>query len=212
MMIEIILIGSAIIIGYLLGSIPTAVWIGKYFYQIDVREHGSKNAGATNTFRVLGKKPGIVVLVIDVIKGIVASMFPIVFDNLFEISYAFLISLRLLSSIFSMVGHVLPVFAQFKGGKGVATSLGVLIGLQPFAALLCFLVFLLIFVSSKYVSLGAIISALIYPFIVYYVDPKVLFHEMLFTVILSSAVIFTHRKNISRLLKGEENKMNLFKR
>jgi glycerol-3-phosphate acyltransferase PlsY len=117
-----------------------------------------------------------------------------------------------LSSIFSMVGHVLPVFAQFKGGKGVATSLGVLIGLQPFAALLCFLVFLLIFVFSKYVSLGAIISAMIYPFIVYYVDPKVLFHEMVFTVILSSAVIFTHRKNISRLLKGEENKMNLFKR
>jgi glycerol-3-phosphate acyltransferase PlsY len=111
-----------------------------------------------------------------------------------------------------MIGHVLPVFAEFKGGKGVATSLGVLIGLQPFAALLCFLVFLLIFIVSKYVSLGAIISAMIYPFIVYYVDPKVLFHEMVFTVILSSAVIFTHRKNISRLLKGQENKMNLFKR
>jgi glycerol-3-phosphate acyltransferase PlsY len=88
----------------------------------------------------------------------------------------------------------------------------VLIGLQPFAALLCFLVFLLIFVFSKYVSLGAIISAMIYPFIVYYVDPKVLFHEMVFTVILSSAVIFTHRKNISRLLKGEENKMNLLRK
>jgi glycerol-3-phosphate acyltransferase PlsY len=111
-----------------------------------------------------------------------------------------------------MIGHVLPVFAEFKGGKGVATSLGVLIGLQPFAALVCFLVFLLIFIIFKYVSLGAIISAMIYPFIVYYVDPKVLFHEMIFTVILSSAVIFTHRKNISRLIKGQENKMNLFKR
>lgn len=212
MMIEIALIGGAIIVGYLLGSIPTAVWIGRYFYQIDVREHGSKNAGATNTFRVLGKKPGIIVLIIDVVKGIIASMFPIVFDNLFEISYAFLISLRLLSSIFSMIGHILPVFAQFKGGKGVATSLGVLIGLQPFAALLCFLLFLLIFILSKYVSLGAILSAIFYPFIVFYVDPNVLFYEMIFTVILSTAVIFTHRKNISRLLKGEENKMNLFKR
>lgn len=211
-MIEIVLIGGAIIVGYLLGSIPTAVWIGKYFYQIDVRVHGSKNAGATNTFRVLGKKPGIIVLIIDVVKGIIASMFPIVFDNLFEISYAFLISLRLLSSIFSMIGHILPIFAQFRGGKGVATSLGVLIGLQPFAALLCFLAFLLIFIISKYVSLGAIISAIIYPFIVYLVDPRVLFYEMIFTVILSSAVVFTHRKNISRLLKGEENKMNLFKR
>jgi glycerol-3-phosphate acyltransferase PlsY len=211
-MTEIILITSSIVIGYLLGSIPTAVWIGKQFYEIDVREHGSKNAGATNTFRVLGKKPGIIVLIIDVIKGIIASMFPVIFNDFFEISYAFLISLRLVSSIFSMVGHVLPVFAQFKGGKGVATSLGVLIGLQPFAALLCFGAFLLIFILSKYVSLGAIISAMIYPFIVYYVDPNVLFHEMIFTVILSSAVIFTHRKNISRLLKGQENKMNLFKR
>lgn len=211
-MIEILLIVSSILIGYLLGSIPTAVWIGKHFYQIDVREHGSKNAGATNTFRVLGKKPGTIVLVIDVIKGVVASMSPIIFNDIFEISYAFLISLRLLSSIFSMIGHVLPIFAQFKGGKGVATSLGVLIGLQPFAALLCFGVFLLIFIISKYVSLGAIISAIIYPFIVYNVDPNVLFHEMIFTVILSSAVVFTHRKNISRLLKGEENKMNLFKR
>ena len=212
MMIDILLIASAIVIGYIVGSIPTAVWIGRYFYQIDVREHGSKNAGATNTFRVLGKKPGIIVLVIDVIKGIVASMFPILFGDFFEMSYAFLISLRLLSSIFSMIGHVLPVFAEFKGGKGVATSLGVLIGLQPFAALVCFLVFLLIFIIFKYVSLGAIISAMICPFIVYYVDPKVLFHEMIFTVILSSAVIFTHRKNISRLIKGQENKMNLFKR
>jgi glycerol-3-phosphate acyltransferase PlsY len=211
-MTEIFLIASSILIGYLLGSVPTAVWIGKQFYEIDVREHGSKNAGATNTFRVLGKKPGIIVLVIDVIKGILASIFPIVFNDFFEISYAFLISLRLLSSIFSMVGHVLPIFAQFKGGKGVATSLGVLIGLQPFAALLCFGAFLMIFIISKYVSLGAIISAMIYPFIVYYVDPNVLFHEMIFTVILSSAVIFTHRKNISRLIKGEENKMNLFKR
>ena len=212
MMIDILLIAGTILIGYVLGSIPTAVWIGRYFYQIDVREHGSKNAGATNTFRVLGKKPGIIVLVIDVIKGIVASMFPILFGDFFEMSYACLISLRLLSSIFSMIGHVLPVFAEFKGGKGVATSLGVLIGLQPFAALVCFLVFLLIFIIFKYVSLGAIISAMIYPFIVYYVDPKVLFHEMIFTVILSSAVIFTHRKNISRLIKGQENKMNLFKR
>jgi glycerol-3-phosphate acyltransferase PlsY len=211
-MTEIFLIASSILIGYLLGSVPTAVWIGKQFYEIDVREHGSKNAGATNTFRVLGKKPGIIVLVIDVIKGILASIFPIVFNDFFEISYAFLISLRLLSSIFSMVGHVLPIFAQFKGGKGVATSLGVLIGLQPFAALLCFGAFLMIFIISKYVSLGAIISAMIYPFIVYYVDPNVLFHEMIFTVILSSTVIFTHRKNISRLIKGEENKMNLFKR
>ena len=179
----------------------------------------NEQGGLTAAFVMFGVSAPLFVWVIAggillyiIIKGIVASMFPILFGDFFEMSYAFLISLRLLSSIFSMIGHVLPVFAEFKGGKGVATSLGVLIGLQPFAALLCFLVFLLIFIVSKYVSLGAIISAMIYPFIVYYVDPKVLFHEMVFTVILSSAVIFTHRKNISRLLKGQENKMNLFKR
>jgi glycerol-3-phosphate acyltransferase PlsY len=123
-----------------------------------------------------------------------------------------IISLRLISSISAMIGHVLPIFARFKGGKGVATSLGVLIGLQPLGALICLIVFLIVFISSRYVSLGAIISALLYPIIVSIVDPKVLLHEMIFTVILSSAVIFTHRKNITRLFKGEENKMNLFKR
>jgi glycerol-3-phosphate acyltransferase PlsY len=207
-----LLVFFSAIIGYLFGSIPTAVWIGRIYYNLDVREHGSKNAGATNTFRVLGKKPGIIGLLIDVLKGIIASIFPILFMDLHEMSYAFLISLRLVSSIFSMIGHVLPVFAGFKGGKGVATSLGVLIGLQPFAALLCFSVFLIVFVSFKFVSFGAIMSAVTYPFIVYSVDPNVLFHEMIFTVILSSAVVFTHRKNILRLIKGEESKMNLFKR
>lgn len=207
-----LLVFFSVIIGYLFGSFPTAVWIGRIYYNLDVREHGSKNAGATNTFRVLGKKPGIIVLLIDVLKGIIASIFPILFMDLHEMSYAFLISLRLVSSIFSMIGHVLPIFAGFKGGKGVATSLGVLIGLQPFAALLCFSVFLIVFVSFKFVSFGAIMSAVTYPFIVYSVDPNVLFHEMIFTVILSSAVVFTHRKNILRLIKGEESKMNLFKR
>jgi glycerol-3-phosphate acyltransferase PlsY len=209
---ELILIGISAMVGYLLGSIPTAVWIGKVYYNVDVRQHGSKNAGATNTFRVLGKKPGTIVLIIDILKGIIASIFPIIFDQFILLDYSFLIALRLISSIFSMIGHVLPIFAQFKGGKGVATSLGVLIGLQPLAALICFSIFLMIFIFSKYVSLGAILSAFLYPFIVYFVDPKVIFLEMIFTVILSGAVIFTHRKNIIRLIKGEENKMNLFKR
>jgi len=211
-MIEFMLVVFSILFGYLLGSIPTAVWIGRRFQKIDIREHGSKNAGATNTFRILGKKAGIIVLIIDVVKGILASIFPILFNDFFEISYTFLICLRLFSSIFSMVGHVLPIFAQFKGGKGVATSLGVLIGLQPLAALICICLFLFIFIVSKYVSLGAVASASFYPFIVYVVDSKVLFFEMIFTVLMSTAVIFTHRKNILRLIKGNENKMSLFKR
>ena len=210
MIVDFILTG---LIGYLLGSIPTAVWVGKAWHGIDVREHGSKNAGATNTFRVLGKKPGIVVLTIDILKGILAVLSPFLLTFLSEGNTESSIDhLQIVAAIFAVLGHMFPVFAGFKGGKGVATSLGVLIGLQPFAALLCFSVFLIVFVSFKFVSFGAIMSAVTYPFIVYSVDPNVLFHEMIFTVILSSAVVFTHRKNILRLIKGEESKMNLFKR
>ena len=121
------------IIAYLLGSIPTAVWVGRAKYGIDVREHGSKNAGATNTFRVLGKKAGITVLSIDVLKGFTASFLPYLF-NVGEWQSERLITVQILASILAVVGHVFPVFVGFRGGKGVATSLGVIIGLHPPAA------------------------------------------------------------------------------
>ena len=201
------------IVAYLLGSIPSAVWVGKAWYDIDVREHGSKNAGATNTFRVLGKKPGIVVLSIDIIKGALATFLPvIVLNSTLRIENEHVIQIQILAAIFAVIGHVFPLFAQFKGGKGVATSLGVIIGLQPLAALICVALFLLFFILFQFVSLGAIVAALSFPLVIRFIiqeDSNWLFS---FSILLSFLVIFAHRKNIGRLVKGEEAKMNLFKK
>ena len=201
------------IVAYLLGSIPSAVWVGKAWYNIDVREHGSKNAGATNTFRVLGKKPGIVVLSIDIIKGALATFLPfIILQSALKIENDHIIQIQLLAAIFAVVGHVLPIFAQFKGGKGVATSLGVIIGLQPLAALICVVLFLIVFILFQFVSLGAIVAALSFPLIIRFVIQEDSNWLLSFSVLLSFLVIFAHRKNIGRLIKGEESKMNLFKK
>lgn len=201
------------LVAYLLGSIPTAVWVGRAWYNIDVREHGSKNAGATNTFRVLGKKPGIIVLVIDVLKGAMATFLPVIFAvGNSELDQEHLIQIQILAAIFAVTGHVFPIFAQFKGGKGVATSLGVIIGLQPLAALICVLLFLLVFILSKFVSLGAISAAIAFPLIIRFALGEDSSWLIGFSILLSGLVIFAHRKNIGRLLKGEENKMNLFKK
>ena len=201
------------IVAYLLGSIPSAVWVGKAWYNIDVREHGSKNAGATNTFRVLGKKPRIVVLSIDIIKGALATFLPvIVLNSTLRIENEHVIQIQILAAIFAVIGHVFPLFAQFKGGKGVATSLGVIIGLQPLAALVCVVLFLIVFILFQFVSLGAIVAALSFPLVIRFIIQEDSNWLFCFSILLSFLVIFAHRKNIRRLVKGEEAKMNLFKK
>ena len=209
MIVDFILTG---LIGYLLGSIPMAVWVGKAWHGIDVREHGSKNAGATNTFRVLGKKPGIVVLTIDILKGVMAVLSPFLITFLSEGNIESSIDhLQIVAAIFAVLGHMFPVFAGFKGGKGVATSLGIIIGMQPIAAVICIVAFLIVFISFNFVSLGAIVASIIFPVIVFMRHPEST--EMhIFSFILAGAVILAHRKNIKRLIKGEESKMNLFKK
>jgi glycerol-3-phosphate acyltransferase PlsY len=200
-----------LLLAYLLGSIPTAVWLGRSKYGIDVREHGSKNAGATNTFRVLGKKPGIVVLLIDILKGALAVLFPLFLmrEGGDGLSFWSTDRLQIIAAIAAVIGHMLPVFAGFKGGKGVATSLGVIFGILPLAAVICLGVFVVIFIASKYVSLGAICAAFCFPFMVFFIQPER--QEMFFfSILLAAAVIWAHKKNIQRLRKGEENKMNLF--
>ena len=196
---------------YLLGSIPTAVWVGHYFKGIDIREHGSQNAGATNTFRVLGKRFGWMVLLTDVVKGTTAACLPYFLAQSAFSGYKdeFLI-LQLVGGFSAVVGHVFPVFAGFRGGKGVATSLGIVIGINPYAAIMCLIIFLTVFLSSRYVSLGAITASLCFPFISYFMineDARIM---IIFTIVLGALVILAHRKNIDRLLKGQENKMNLF--
>jgi glycerol-3-phosphate acyltransferase PlsY len=196
-----------ILIAYLLGSIPTAVWVGKSWYKIDVREHGSKNAGATNTFRILGKKPGIIVLLIDILKGALASLLPYFF---YQGSANEIINIQIITSVVAVVGHVLPCFAQFKGGKGVATSLGVIIGLHPPTALICIAVFLLVFLTTHFVSLGAIIGAITFPITLVLVFHSTSLLLNIFAFVLTFLVILAHRKNIHRLLHGEESKMHVF--
>ena len=201
---------TIILLGYLIGSIPTAVWVGKSFRGIDIREHGSKNAGATNTFRVLGKRFGWLVLTVDVSKGILAACLPHFFSYMLEGYKDEFLILQLCGSFSAVFGHVFPIFAQFRGGKGVATSLGIVIGINPYAALVCLAIFLIVFLSSRYVSLGAIISALCFPFVSYFMIQEDARIMIVFTVVLGVMVILAHRKNIDRLWKGEENKMNLF--
>lgn len=198
------------LIAYLLGSIPTAVWVGRIKYDLDVREHGSKNAGATNTFRVLGKKAGTAVLTVDILKGTLAVLLPFICLPL-EWSNDHIIHLKIVCGILAVIGHIFPVFAQFNGGKGVAASLGVILGIHPLAALICIVLFLIIFITTHYVSLGAIVASASFPISIQFLFHNTNISLMIFSIVLASAVIILHHNNIKRLIHGEENKMNLFK-
>lgn len=197
------------LIAYLLGSIPTAVWVGKSFYNVDIRTEGSKNAGATNTFRVLGKKPGIIVLAIDILKGVLAISVPIFIFQL-DASETIYGNIKVLTGILAVTGHIFPIFAGFKGGKGVATSLGVVIGVSPPAAGICIALFLIVFSLTHFVSLGAIVAAVSFPLTIIFFLKEENVSMISFSIVLSLAVILAHKKNIKRLLEGNENKMNLF--
>ncbi len=195
-----------LILSYLAGSIPTAVWVGKAFHRIDVREHGSGNAGATNVIRVLGWKTGVPVLIVDVFKGWLATMLP-VFFNLAEPGSALLINLQILAGMLAIVGHIFPVFAGFRGGKGVASVFGVLLAINPLLTVACFGVFLCVLLISGYVSLSSMSAGVAFPILLFlfFETPSVVLK--VFSVVVAVAIIITHKKNISRLIKGEESKL-----
>ncbi len=212
-MISIYSIG-ALILAYLCGSIPTAVWIGLSFYGIDVREYGSGNAGATNTFRVLGKQAGIPVMLIDILKGWTATNLAyligvtttgphnsIVFTN-----YA------LALGIAAVMGHLFPIFAGFRGGKGIATLFGMILAINLHAALLCVVVFIIVLLITKYVSLSSIIAGFMYPIAVTFIFPVYIKSVIIYGMCICVLILVTHQKNIERLLKGKESKVNLFKK
>ncbi|MEO8067616.1 MAG: glycerol-3-phosphate 1-O-acyltransferase PlsY [Flavobacteriales bacterium] len=199
---------ASIIISYLVGSIPTSVWWGKRFHGTDVREHGSRNAGATNTFRVLGWKAGVPVLLIDILKGFLPVRILPNFSGLEVDSNAWM-WLRVALVMATVIGHLYPVFAGFKGGKGVATSLGGVLAVHPGAALICVLIFAAVFVVSNYVSLGSLCAALSFPLSVVLVWHEPSRVKVGFAVMLSVLVFWTHRQNIGRLVRGEENRMRL---
>jgi glycerol-3-phosphate acyltransferase PlsY len=193
-------------LAYLLGSIPSAVWIGKQFHNIDVREHGSGNAGTTNVIRVLGWKTGIPVLIIDIIKGWVAAMLP-VFFHLAGHGSAMLINMQIIAGVIAIIGHIFPVFAGFRGGKGVATIFGVLLAVHLLLTLCALGVFLVVLLITGIVSISSMSAGLSFPIILFlfFDTPSLLFK--VFAVIVAIALIATHRKNIGRLLKGEEKKL-----
>jgi acyl phosphate:glycerol-3-phosphate acyltransferase len=200
---------------YLIGSIPTAVWYARRFHKLEIKEHGSGNAGATNTFRVLGARSGLIVLMIDILKGWLATRLanvPVWFDAIPENQ---LTMYKLIFGIIAVLGHIYPVYENFKGGKGVATLLGMVLAIQLNVALACFLVFVVVFSFSKYVSLGSMLAAIAYPILLYtkvvppHTNPQLMTG---FGIVMALLVIYTHRKNVTRLLKGEENKTYLNKK
>ncbi len=198
---------------YLLGSIPSAVWIGKYFFNTDVREYGSGNAGATNTFRVLGKKAGIPVFAIDVLKGLVAVKLALL-QNAYPhlITNNSFVNLELALGISALLGHIFPVFAAFRGGKGIATLLGIVCALMWEVALISIVLFLVILITTKYVSLGSMLAGLLFPVLVIFVFKVPAPSLKVFSGVISVLVLVTHQKNITRLIQGNENKTYLFKK
>jgi glycerol-3-phosphate acyltransferase PlsY len=208
---ELLLIGIGVVVSYLIGSMPTALWVGKAFYGIVIREHGSGNSGASNTFRVLGKKAGTAVLLIDIIKGLTAASLVRYLDFLEPGTIKF-VNLQLLFGLSSVFGHIFPIYSKFKGGKGIATLVGMVLGIHYLSALACIMLFMVILFSTRYVSLSSILAAMAFPLIavLVYKNEEPMF--IAFGIAAAIMVVLTHQKNIVRLVSGNENKAKLLKK
>lgn len=204
-----VLAGMAVL-AYLLGSVPNAVWYGKAFYDMDVREHGSKNAGATNTLRVLGNKAGFIVLFLDLLKGFLATMLALFIPGISE-DPSLLFRYKMLLGMIAVLGHVYPVFAQFRGGKGIATLLGLAIALDYRIALLCVLLFILMVWFTRYISVGSMSAGIFAAILSLYFYTDNIFANLFFSAI-AVMVLYTHRANIKRLVAGNENKFSFNKK
>ncbi len=201
-----------IIVAYLLGSAATSVWIGRMFYNVDIRTKGSGNAGATNTIRVLGTKPGIIVLLLDAFKGWLAVTLgylfvPELYTDIQLNNYMLILALA------AVLGHIFPIFVGFKGGKGVATIVGVIIALFPtLLFLICLGIFITVLLVSGYVSLSSIATAVAVPFIVLFVLHRQHDALIIISIMIGVFIPLTHKKNIVRLFHGTENKFKLGKK
>ena len=203
-----------IVIAYLLGSIPSAVWIGRKFYGIDVREHGSHNAGATNTLRVLGPRAALPVFGIDILKGFVAVTLSHLtrYDDpayIAQFGNDALFNLKIALVAAAVIGHILPIFANFKGGKGVATLTGAVLGVYPAAVLLCLVVFIIVFASTHYVSAGSMSAGIAFPIFVIGFFGERSISLIIFSCLIALLLLYTHRKNIRRLIDHTESKIYL---
>jgi acyl phosphate:glycerol-3-phosphate acyltransferase len=205
---------SALIGAYLFGSIPSSVWIGQAFYGIDVREYGSGNAGATNTFRVLGKNAGIAVMIIDILKGWTATNLAYIIGMSVTgpVNSVQFVNYELALGITAVMGHLFPIFAGFRGGKGIATLCGMVLAVHTQAALLCVLVFVIVLLLTKYVSLSSILAGFTFPLSIIFIFHSPVRSMLLYGMCICILILVTHQKNIERLLKGKESRVNLFRK
>ena len=196
---------AVLILAYLIGSIPTSVWIGKWFYNVDIRDHGSGNAGSTNAIRILGWKVGISVLIFDIFKGWLAV-------NLIHLTQFYIpetgkfITFQLMLGVAAILGHIFPIYVGFRGGKGVATLFGLVMAINPEPTLICIGIFVVTLIISKYVSLSSMIAGFAFPFMVIFVFKETTMSLVIFSLIISILLLFTHQKNIERLLSHKESK------
>lgn len=204
------IIAFILVLAYLLGSVPTAVWVSQWYFGMDIREHGSGNAGATNTFRVLGKRAGIGVMIFDMMKGFIAVKFAL-FSNLNVHGEAYM-NLQVFLGLAAVLGHIFPIWAEFRGGKGIATLFGMILSIQPAVALSLVGVFIAMLYFTRYVSLSSITASIAFPLLIVFIFNA---HELsykLFAIATAFLVVLTHYKNIGRLITGNESKVPFFKK
>ena len=199
-----------IVLAFLIGSIPSSVWISRWFFNIDIREYGSGNPGATNTYRILGPTWGTLVMVIDMLKGIAAVKLALLLPQYIPEETNF-INLQIGLGLAAVVGHIFPIWAEFRGGKGVATVFGMVLGIQPLVAVCCVGVFLLVLYLTRFVSLSSILASIAFPvfILVIFNEPEHLYR--IFAIAVALMVLLTHQKNIGRLFKGSESKVPIMK-
>jgi len=199
-----------IVLAYLIGSIPTSVWVSRFFFDIDIRDFGSGNAGATNSYRVLGPKWGTLVMIVDMLKGMIAVKLALLLPYYSDNETLFL-NLQIGLGLAAVVGHIFPIWADFKGGKGVATLFGLVLGISPWTALGCIGVFLLVLYLTRFVSLSSILASIAFPvfiLLIFNVDNNT---YRIFAIAVALMVLLTHQKNIGRLLRGGESKVPLLR-
>ena len=199
------------LLAYLIGSISFSVIIGKKMAGIDVREKGSKNAGTTNVLRTVGKKAALITLICDILKGVVAIGIAMIANAIVkDINGSLLVQL---AGIFVILGHTFPIFFQFKGGKGVATALGVLLITNYQIGLICLVFALFIIIFTKMVSAGSVTAAVLFPVLTVFIQHNYIIegNYIIFGIVVAAMVIFNHRANIKRILSGKENKLSFKK-
>lgn len=204
------------IIAYLIGSVSFSILISKKMAGFDVRKKGSGNAGSTNVLRTVGKKAAIITLLCDILKGVIAVLIAFVAGKIVKnLDNALLIQL---AGIFVIIGHTFPVFFQFKGGKGIATALGVLIITNWQIGLICLVFALILIIVTKMVSVGSVSAAILFPVLILFIKENYLvptsasnWSYLIYGIILCLIVIFNHRSNLKRILNGTENKISFKK-